>query len=130
MHNKPFRIAKTASAILETTEIRARARNIDNDPDLTNFEHILLETDVAGRDRADVPLGPSQSRRNRSKSVDGAHSDGVVSPAPFDWGGLEPAPRSNQLMLEHDQDEDLDGGIDWDSDDSSSDNFDVAGDHR
>jgi hypothetical protein len=110
MQDKPFSIAKTAAAVLECVEVRARAKNIQDDPDLSNFEHLLIRTSVGGEDRADVPKGPSQSRSTEGDK--NLQPSGNV-PGP-DWGALEPAPRSVQLMLAADAEEDLDDGVDWD----------------
>ncbi|WP_137788471.1 hypothetical protein [Sphingomonas sp. 3P27F8] len=117
MHTQPFRFAKTVSSILEMAEIRSKARNIQDDPDLTNFDDLLLETAVAGAERVDVPLGPSQKRETKGRPEPSSRAKSKLPESPFDWGGLEPAPRTNQLMLEQLEEEDLDGGIDWDADD-------------
>ncbi|MFL0586056.1 hypothetical protein CA236_05140 [Sphingomonas sp. ABOLG] len=118
LHNLPYAIAKKAGAVLERAEVRAKARNVADDPDLTDFSAFMIPTDLGGTQRADVPLGPTQSR-----SADGpdeatdTRADMNRGPA-GDWGGLDPAPRSNLDMLVADQEqEDLDGGIDWDADD-------------
>jgi hypothetical protein len=112
MSSKPFSIAKTAAAVLECAEVRAQARNIQDDPDLTNFEHLLIETGVGGQERVDIPKGPSQARaENTEKKVASQQKE---HPGP-DWAALEPSPRSVQQMLDADQEEDLDDGVDWDS---------------
>lgn len=109
LHNQPYGIRKKAAALLESAEFSAKARNVQNDPDLTDFRHFMIETNVAGLDRADAPRGPSQKRqRSRRKAV-----------SPIDWSPLESAPRSNLQMLERDREDDLDGGIDWDDVDGS-----------
>jgi putative transposase len=112
LHTAPYGIAKKAAAILECAEFTAKARNIRNDPDLTNFEHLLIDTEVGGSGRVDIPKGPSQSRDANSTNKKQKFA-GQQNPSP-DWAGLDPAPRSNLQMLELDQEEDLDGGIDWD----------------
>ena len=131
VRNKPYAIAKKAAAVIECAEVRERALNIQDDPDLTDFSHILLETNVAGNTGATVPLGPAQSREMKLAGQDddatlavrgqgSAQTEGADAQAVEpDWGGLDPAPRTNQLMLEQDAEEDPDGGIDWDADGSS-----------
>lgn len=109
LHTEPFSVAKRAAAVLECAEVSARVPSLQSDPDLTDFKHLLVNTEVGGRDSVAVPSGPSQARRpNKDKKPKPG-----VGPVP-DWGGLEPAPRSNLQMLERDQEEDLDGGVDWD----------------
>ena len=112
-----YGVAKKAAAVLETAEVRSRARNIENHPDLTAFSDFITMTDAAGNDRHDIPTGPSQSRVKRGQAGRQAtgtpHTDG---PSQAELGGLDPRPRSNLQMLEIDAEEDLDGGIDWDDD--------------
>lgn len=112
--NMPFRDTKKAAAVLECAEVRAHAINLRDDPDLTNFDHLLIDTQLAGSNRVDVPSGPPQTRkspqRERNRQVGGK----TQAPVP-DWASLEAAPRSNLQMLERDLEEDLDGGIDWDA---------------
>ncbi|HZG09090.1 MAG TPA: hypothetical protein VEZ70_08940 [Allosphingosinicella sp.] len=118
LHNRPYAIAKKAGAILERAEVRAKARNLTHDPDLTDFSAFMIPTDVGGAQRDDIPLGPAQTRAaDRHDDAAAARGDTNRSPA-GDWGGLDPGPRSNLDMLIADQEqEDLDGGIDWEADD-------------
>ncbi|MBX9925636.1 MAG: hypothetical protein K2Y05_04705, partial [Hyphomicrobiaceae bacterium] len=132
LHNQPYAVAKKAGAILERAEIREKALNIAHDPDLTDFSSFMIPTDIGGAGRADVPQGPTQTRK--------ADADGDTPSQPkkkrnagpaSDWGGLDPAPRSNLDMLIADQEqEDLDGGIDWDSDVSGPGDSNSTGDDR
>ena len=106
--------------MLECAEVRGQALNIKDDPDLTDFSHILLENAPAGEHRSTVPLGPPQTAEMKAASGRDDEPDDapeVVRVEPS-WGGLDPAPRTNQLMLEQDQEEDLDGVVDWDADDT------------
>lgn len=107
-----YSIAKKAAAVLECAEMRAKAGNLQNDPDLSNFEHLLIATHIGARDRVDIPKGPSQSRGPKSAS-----KRKLPMALDFDdpeWGAFDPPPKSNLQMLEIDDEEDLDGGIDWD----------------
>ena len=118
LHNQPYAIAKKAGAVLERAEIREKARNIAADPDLTDFSAFLIPTNVGGAGRADLPRGPAQTHPSGGGDDEApatAKPDGTPAPA---WGGLDPAPRSNLDRLIADQEqEDLDGGINWESDD-------------
>lgn len=116
LENEPFGAAKKAAAVLELAGVRERGKNLAEDPDLSDFSHFLAPTDVAGRDRADIPKGPAQTNANKT-SADGAEA----APAD-DRGGLDPEPRSVLQMLEQDQaEEDLDGGIEWDAEERGPD---------
>ena len=121
LRNKPFGIAKKAAAVLECAEVRERARNLEDDPDLTDFSHILLESAVAGKDPAGVPVGPAQTREMKDAGRDEEEAEAPATPVEPDWGGLDPAPRTNQLMLEQDEEDDTDDGIDWDAADEVDD---------
>lgn len=109
-----YGVAKKAAAVLECAEVRANARNIDGDPDLTNFEHFLIPTDVAGGDRADIPQGPSQSRAGRNGKDENGEDASSQPPMADDQGGLDPASPSDLHLLSQDEEDDPDEGINWD----------------
>lgn len=121
LHDGSYGVAKKAAAVLECAEIRECAKNIADDPDLADFEHLLLPTDVGGRDRVDVPVGPSQSGRKavESEAEDGAAVTNPGDKPADDWGGLDPNPQSSQQMLELDREEDPDDGVRWDDEDEA-----------
>lgn len=92
-----------------------RGRNLKDDPDLTNFAHLLIPTNVGGLNRADAPRGPSQSKK-ADDDVDDADNVNKAAAAPAaDWGGLDPQPRSvmDEVAAAEEQ-ENLDGEIAWD----------------
>jgi hypothetical protein len=117
LRNKPFGIAKKAAAVLECAEVRGRALNIKDDPDLSDFSHILLENAPAGEQRSTVPRGPPQTAEMKAIGGEAPEPDDSPEKTKVEpsWGGLDPAPRTNQMMLEQDQEEDLDGGVAWDA---------------
>lgn len=116
LEKEPFTIAKKAGAILELAEIRAMGGRLAEDPDLTNFQDMLLPTDVGGADRVDPTTGPSQERSGdedaEQTSRRGKRRQGDI---PADWSGLDPDPKSNSQALSAQQ-EDPDEGIEWDDD--------------
>ena len=112
LEDGPFKIAKVAAAVLECAEVRECAKNVKDDPDLGDFSHLLMLTDVGGDQRNDVPFGPSMARVASEAETENAAAkhEEVVAP---DYGGLEEGFRSNLQMLVADRDEDLDEGITW-----------------
>lgn len=115
LHNRPYAIAKKAGAILERAEVREKARNIAGDPDLTDFSHFMIPTDIGGSQRVDVPLGPVQTRAAEADEDASCSKKSVRSPESR-LGGLDPAPRSNlDMLIAEKAEDDLDGGIDWGS---------------
>jgi len=92
-----------------------------DDPDLTNFEDMLLPTDVGGTDRVDPTTGPSQERSGgedgKQASKHGKRRQGDI---PADWSGLDPDPKSNSQVLTSQQ-EDPDEGINWGDDQKQED---------
>jgi hypothetical protein len=104
----PYSVSKKAAALLETVEMRTKAKDLADDPDLTDFSAFMIPTDVGGRDRADLPtIGPMPR-----SDEDVVPKSGGKKPKD-DWDGFEPKPRSNLQMLEQDAEND-EGGIDWD----------------
>lgn len=119
VEGRPFTLAKKAAAVLEQYENRQLGGSLAEDPDLTDFNDLLLLTDVGGVDRVDPPTGASQKRpeddaRRRKKRSKGPPK------TPPDWSGLDPDPKSNSDLLSAQQD-DPDDGIDWDEQDDAQD---------
>jgi hypothetical protein len=125
LHSGKWAVTKKAAAVLELAQSRMRGRNLEGDPDLTDFAHLLIPTDVGGLHRADAPRGPSQSKK---ADDDAGDADDQAAGIPLaDWGGLDPQPRSvmDEIVAAQEQ-ENLDGGIDWD--DADDHETDIDGD--